>query len=294
MIQSEIQAYLTEVGRHPVLSKEAQLRHCYRIWNWVHHPDGREQAPKSIEKTGRRSMDVMVRTNLRLVVSVAKKFQNRGLDLADLIQEGNIGLIRGLELFDPSRGYSVTTYSYWWIRQAISRAIYTHGRPVRMPINTFEILSKVYRFATEFHAKHGHQPSRSEISSKLSIPLPRLQTVLNHWELTRCISLDQTVNGDDDLTFKELLSESEESQADDDLSLELTNVFYSLQATPILNKALVELHPREEYIIRSVFIDLIPVRDIADKLGISRSRVRQIQGKALSKIRLYISSNFNL
>ena len=116
MSESEVQSYLRDIGRHPVLSKEAQLHHCYAIHKWVKWPEGRSKAPRGIARAGRRSMDIMVTTNLRLVVSVAKKFQHHDLDLMDLIQEGNIGLIRGLELFDPTRGYQVSTYCYWWIR----------------------------------------------------------------------------------------------------------------------------------------------------------------------------------
>ena len=164
MAQSEIHSYLTEIGRHPVLSREAQLRHCRRIHDWIHHEDGRDAAPASTQRYGRRSMEAMTTTNLRLVVSIAKRYQGRGLELADLIQEGNIGLIRGLELYDPTRGYAVSTYAYWWIRQAITRSIHAQSRHIRLPINTHELIARIQRFITEHASTHGQAPSVVEIA----------------------------------------------------------------------------------------------------------------------------------
>ena len=144
MSSSEFSQYLTDIGRFPVLSRESQLRHCQAIHRWVHWEGGRECAPKGATM-GARSLDTMVKTNLRLVVSIAKKYQSKGVALEDLIQEGNIGLIRGLELFDPSRGYQVSTYCYWWVRQGVTRAIHSYARTIRMPINSHELLVKIRR-----------------------------------------------------------------------------------------------------------------------------------------------------
>ena len=136
MSSSEFSQYLTDIGRFPVLSRESQLRHCQNIHRWVNWEGGRDAAPKNVHRSGSRSLETMVRTNLRLVVSIAKKYTGKGVDLQDLIQEGNIGLIRGLEMFDPTRGYQVSTYCYWWVRQGITRAIHSYARTIRMPINS--------------------------------------------------------------------------------------------------------------------------------------------------------------
>jgi RNA polymerase sigma factor (sigma-70 family) len=280
-----------EVSRHPVLSKEAQLRHCYRIWNWQHHPEGKNNAPREIVKAGQRSMDVMVRTNLRLVISVAKKYQNRGLELLDLIQEGNLGLIRGLELFDPARGYSVTTYSYWWIRQAVTRSIYTYGRTIRMPINTYEILNKVHRFMSDHMAKHGVPMPKAELAAKLNITTQRLETVLAHFDITQCFSLDAPAidDGKTESTIKDLIVGKENDETDeDDLSIKLTSILEKLKCTKLLDEALDTLDPRERLIIKSIFMEHRQVKDVAEQLRISRSRIRQIQNNALSKVRAHI------
>ena len=135
MSSSELSQYLTDIGRFPVLSRESQLRHCQAIHRWVHHEGGRAAAPRNIQRVGARSLETMVKTNLRLVVSIAKKYTNKGVALEDLIQEGNIGLIRGLELFDPARGYQVSTYCYWWVRQGVTRAIHSYARTRSVPGN---------------------------------------------------------------------------------------------------------------------------------------------------------------
>ncbi|MEB3296358.1 MAG: sigma-70 family RNA polymerase sigma factor, partial [Cyanobacteriota bacterium] len=190
MAKSEVADYLTEIGRLPVLTKEAQLLHCRRINEWCTWPEGREKAPTRVIRNGKRSMDLMVRTNLRLVVSIAKKYQHRGLDLTDLIQEGNLGLIRGLELFDPSRGYAVTTYAYWWIRQAITRAIHTHARAIRLPINTHELITRIQRFTNQFTAAEGRAPSYPEIAEAVETSPERVAQVLQTHTTTVCCSLD--------------------------------------------------------------------------------------------------------
>ena len=290
MDSSDIQVYITEVARYPVLSKEAQLRHAYRIAAWVNHPEGRENSPRQVIRRGKHSMDLMIRTNLRLVICIAKNYCNRGLDLCDLIQEGNLGLIRGLELFDPTRGYAISTYSYWWIRQSITRAIYTHGRHIRVPINSYEVLNRAQRKGCEYMSTHGQAPSMPELSVLTDISIERLEMVLNTYAVTKCNSLDSPVRcTDGDTTYKDIVENTPNTDDDDGLSAWLSTILCSLPEGGLFNEVLEGLDNREIYIIRSVFRDGIPVRDLAKELLISGSRVRQIQSIALQKLRAHLT-----
>jgi RNA polymerase sigma factor (sigma-70 family) len=283
MSQSEINHYLSEIGRHPVLSKEAQLRHCQRIFAWIHHEHGRESAPLHIRRSGSRSMEVMVRTNLRLVVSIAKRYQNRGLDLADLIQEGNLGLIRGLELFDPTRGYAVSTYAYWWIRQAINRAIHTHARAIRIPINTHELLARIQRLTTEHLTLHGTAPSVDHLATLTDTTPERIAQVLHTNTITACASLDSlsTEGGSAIIDLISAPTDSNESEPDEHLT------FRSNQEA--LTAALARLSTTEATVIRESFFNRRTLKDIATELGFSRCRAGQIQKAALRKLRYFLS-----
>lgn len=279
MAQTEISSYLTEIGRHPVLSKEAQLRHCQRIHAWVHHEAGRDGAPLHVRRSGKHSMDVMTRTNLRLVVSIAKRYQNRGLDLADLIQEGNLGLIRGLELFDPTRGYAVSTYSYWWIRQAITRAIHTHARAIRLPINTHELIGRIQRFTAEFTTSHGRAPSYPEIAIAVETSPERVAQVLQCHATTACCSLD-VVSPEGNNTLVDLIANPEGSYG-----TEPQDFLTSATNRDAVEAALVHLPENEAHIIRERFFAERTLRDIAEDLGFTRSRAGQVQRIALNKLR---------
>jgi RNA polymerase sigma factor (sigma-70 family) len=284
MSQSEIHSYLTEIGRHPVLSKEAQLRHCRRIHAWVHYDDGRECAPLSVRRAGARSMDVMIRTNLRLVVSIAKRYQNRGLDLADLIQEGNLGLIRGLELFDPTRGYAVSTYAYWWIRQAITRAIHTHARAIRIPINTHEALTRIQRFVHEFAASAGRPPTHFEIGEELDLSPERVGQILETNSMTVCASLD-AIASDGTSPLIDLLANPEGSYG-----TEPEEFLTSATNRDAIESALVHLSDNEAHIIRERYFEERTLREISDDLGFTRSRAGQLQRIALNKLRYVLST----
>jgi len=284
MSQSEIHDYLTEIGRHPVLSKEAQLRHCQRIHAWVHHEAGRDAAPLHIRRSGKRSMDVMARTNLRLVVSIAKRYQNRGLDLADLIQEGTLGLIRGLELFDPTRGYAVSTYSYWWIRQAITRAIHTHARAIRLPINTHELIGRIQRFTAEFTADEGRAPTYPEIAEAVETSPERVAQVLQCHTTTTCCSLD-VISPEGTNSLIDLIANPAGAYGTepDEFLTAATN-------RDAIEAALVHLPHNEAHIIRERFFAERTLRDIADDLGFTRSRAGQLQRTALNKLRYHLHS----
>lgn len=280
MTPSEVTSYLSDIGRHPVLSKEAQLLHCQKIWAWVNYPEGRDNAPKHIQRAGKRSMDRMVETNLRLVVSIAKRFQRRGLDLADLIQEGNIGLITGLERFDPTRGYCVSTYAYWWIRVGITRAIHCQGRTIRLPINSHELLAKVEKYTNEHLMKYGTAPSIEDLAEQCKVSKRRIKDVINLNDVTVCASLDSFVSETGN-PLMEVIPDSSTVTPDEELEREddLQTVKDTLERLPYM----------EREVLNGVFYDNTSLKDIASKHGYSRTRAGQYQKAGLIRMRLLLN-----
>lgn len=280
MSNSDLNSYLSSIGRHPVLTKESQLRHAQRIRAWVHYPEGRESAPERVKRAGIRSMEIMIATNLRLVVSIAKKYQNRGVDLLDLIQEGNLGLIRGLELFDPTRGYQLSTYAYWWVRQAITRTIHTKARLIRVPINTLELMSKVYRVIQQEQALTGRIPSRQELAEKLGVTERRLDNVMNHVNQTQVYSLDAPTwcsDGERSSTLAEAITNPEQEDMGE-------TVERNTQAE-LIHQSMEGLSEIETRVITGFFEENSTNRQLSTELGITGSRVSQLKEKALVKMR---------
>ncbi|MGA0103182.1 MAG: sigma-70 family RNA polymerase sigma factor [Steroidobacteraceae bacterium] len=275
----DINSYLTEIGRHPVLSKETQLLHCQRIAAWLHHPAGRSGAPLAIRRAGSRSLEIMSRTNLRLVVSIAKRYQNRGLDLADLIQEGNLGLIRGLELFDPTRGYAVSTYVYWWIRQAITRALHIYARTIRIPINTHELLARIQRFTNEHITLHGTAPSIPEIANHVATTPERITQVLELNTLTACSSLDALCTETSN-TILEILPSPTATPESEPAEYVTTSA-----NREIVSNAIAQLPPMEAKVIEDTFFHGRTLKEIATEQGFTRSRAGQLQRAALHRLR---------
>ena len=282
MSNTELRDYLTDVGRFPVLSKEAQLRHCQRIHAWIHHEGGRDAAPPSIRRSGSRSMEVMIRTNLRLVVSIAKRYQNRGLDLLDLIQEGNLGLIRGLELFDPTRGYAVSTYVYWWVRQAITRAIHSYARLIRIPINTHEVLARAQRFTSEYTAVNGRPPSFTEIADHCSTTPERISAMLDLQAATTCRSLDILCTEDGNALLELIAADTTLTTGSPEEALRQDDT------REVVTAALKRLPEVEAQILHGVFFENRTLREIAEELGFSRSRAGQVQRTALNRLRFLL------
>lgn len=284
MAKSEVADYLTEIGRLPVLTKEAQLLHCRRINEWCTWPEGRENAPARVVRNGKRSMDLMVRTNLRLVVSIAKKYQHRGLDLTDLIQEGNLGLIRGLELFDPSRGYAVSTYAYWWIRQAITRSLHIQSRNIRLPINVHEKLSRARRFIAEFTSTHGRVPSHAQVAEAVEMTEARLHEVLYQSETTNCTSLDVSITDSGNTILESCTNPEDSVSANPESYLEVTTSEESLFS------ALAQLTPADEDLIRAILLEGKLITEYGKEVGESRHQIRKRYTLALGKLRRYYST----
>lgn len=280
-----ISQYLNDIARYPILSREAQLRHAYRIQAWYNYvPPGatepdRTQAPERVARLGKRSLDIMVRTNLRLVVHLAKRYQNRGLELSDLIQEGSLGLIRGIELFDPTRGYAFSTYSYWWIRQSICRAIYNTARTIRLPVNVQDTSTKVRRFTQQFLAENNRNPTLPEIAAEFDLTLERLNDILSSCVLTDCLSMDSLCQLTD-TSLSEILTTANPTSAE---SPELATL--ATERDDLLQKALTQLDERERRVITVLHFEGGNTTQLASEFDVSRHTVSTLHKKALNKLR---------
>ena len=276
-----VRDYLKEIGRTPLLKAEEEVKLANQIQAMLPLLDKENLTfeEKKIVRQGQKAKQKMVRANLRLVVSIAKKYQNRGLSMLDLIQEGSIGLMRASEKFDASKGYKFSTYSYWWIRQAMTRAIANHARTIRLPIHITQDLNKIKKTTRQLSQKLGRKPSDREIADELDMDLDKLRCLAQSARITKPKSLN--VTSDENRTeLGQILADDSASPSDFVASQEIQSQIQNLLHT---------LSPKQRDVI-SLRYGLndgrtMTYEQIGDVCGISRERVRQIKNKAMKLLK---------
>ena len=256
-----LEKYLQEIGKEEMISVEEEVELAQRI-----------------RKGDRKALERLTKANLRFVVSVAKQYQNQGLSLPDLINEGNVGLIKAAEKFDETRGFKFISYAVWWIRQSILQAIAEQSRIVRLPLNQVGSVNKINKVLSKFEQEHERRPSAHEISEKLDLPEEKVDEAMS--ASSRHVSVDAPFVDGEDNSLLDVLVNDDAPTADRTLLIE------SLKAE--INKALKVLNDRERGVIESFYGINQPemtLEEIGNKYGLTRERVRQIKEKAIRRLR---------
>ncbi|WP_017570488.1 RNA polymerase sigma factor [Nocardiopsis halotolerans] len=290
-----VHTYLKAIGRRQLLTAEQEVDLAKRVeaglyaeYRLGQHGDVDESAPLApaeidelewVAEDGRKAKSHMLEANLRLVVSVAKKYSDRGMSLLDVVQEGNLGLIRAVEKFDYTKGFKFSTYAMWWIRQAIQRGFADSARTIRLPVHVLELLSKVSRLERDMHQALGREPTPEELALELDKTPAQIEELLR---VTRQpISLDSTIGEDGETRIGDLIEDVDASEASEVVDRQLM--------ADQLRNALSDLEPREATImsLRFGLMDGRPrtLDEIGKHLGLTRERIRQLEKQSLSKLR---------
>ncbi len=299
--EDSIRLYLQEIGRIRLLRADEEIELARKIADLLELERVREALATEIEREpqdnewakavdmspqqfrhrlylGRRAKDKMVQSNLRLVVSIAKKYMNRGLSFQDLIQEGSLGLIRAAEKFDHEKGYKFSTYATWWIRQAITRAIADQSRTIRLPVHLYETISRIKKTTKLLSQGMGRKPTEEEIATKMEMTIEKLRFIAKSAQLP--ISLETPIGKEEDSRLGDFI-EADGEMPEDQVSKNLLR--------EDLESVLDTLSPRERDVLRLRYgLDdgrMKTLEEIGQIFNVTRERIRQIEAKALRKLR---------
>ena len=281
--------YLATIGRIPLLTPAEEIELGNQVQAMMAFTEDGTKTFEEAElngkdrrmlRIGRRAKERMMKANLRLVVSVAKKYQGKGLELLDLIQEGSLGLERAVEKFDPTRGYKFSTYAFWWIRQSMTRAIACQSRTIRLPVHLSERLTTIRKVSLDLAHKLGAMPSRIEIAEAMDIYMEELDSLLRQALTTS--SLDAPVNGEEGRSFLgDLIADS---SLEEPLDLVEQRIHHEQ-----LGRWLSHLSEQEQHVLKMRFglegQERHTLAEIGRLMEVSRERVRQVELKALRKLR---------
>ena len=281
--------YLSTIGRIPLLTPAEEIELGNQVQSMMALTEeelmtGEKRQfttqERRLIRIGRRAKERMMKANLRLVVSVAKKYQGKGLELLDLVQEGSLGLERAVEKFDPTRGYKFSTYAFWWIRQSMTRAIACQSRTIRLPVHLSERLTTIRKVSLDLAHKLGAMPSRTEIAEAMDIPAEELDSLLRQALTTS--SLDAPVNGEEGRSFLgDLIADASHEEPLDKVEQRIHQ--------EQLGRWLTHLSEQEQHVLRLRFglegNERHTLAEIGRLLEVSRERVRQVELKALRKLR---------
>ncbi|MBO6513813.1 MAG: sigma-70 family RNA polymerase sigma factor [Phycisphaerales bacterium] len=263
-VKSSLQVYLSDINRHPLLTAEQEKELGWKIIN--------EQCPVARE--------TMIRSNLRLVVSIAKNYNNRGLPLGDLIEEGNIGLMRAVEGFDPAQGARFSTYASWWIKQGIKRALINANQPIHIPAYMVELIAKWKMHARRIQSETGHEPSVEDLAKAMDLPIKKIMIIKRAVKAFSAPNQAPRGNDGDLVGMGELIADYRHGTAEEQ-SLESEEL-------GILRKLMETIDEREAQILRLRFgldgAEPLTLKEIASSVGISRERVRQIIEESLARL----------
>ncbi|MFB2893668.1 RNA polymerase sigma factor RpoD [Aerosakkonemataceae cyanobacterium BLCC-F50] len=299
--EDSIRLYLQEIGRIRLLRADEEIELARKIADLLELERIRENLSDRLERDphdrewaeavnmqlpafrhrlhlGRRAKDKMVQSNLRLVVSIAKKYMNRGLSFQDLIQEGSLGLIRAAEKFDHEKGYKFSTYATWWIRQAITRAIADQSRTIRLPVHLYETISRIKKTTKLLSQEMGRKPTEEEIATRMEMTIEKLRFIAKSAQLP--ISLETPIGKEEDSRLGDFI-ESDGETPEDQVSKNLLR--------EDLESVLDTLSPRERDVLRLRYgLDdgrMKTLEEIGQIFNVTRERIRQIEAKALRKLR---------
>ncbi len=299
--EDSIRLYLQEIGRIRLLRADEEIELARKIADLLELERVRERLSEQLDRdprdsewaeavqlplpafryrlhVGRRAKDKMVQSNLRLVVSIAKKYMNRGLSFQDLIQEGSLGLIRAAEKFDHEKGYKFSTYATWWIRQAITRAIADQSRTIRLPVHLYETISRIKKTTKLLSQEMGRKPTEEEIATRMEMTIEKLRFIAKSAQLP--ISLETPIGKEEDSRLGDFI-ESDGETPEDQVSKNLLR--------EDLEKVLDSLSPRERDVLRLRYgLDdgrMKTLEEMDQIFNVTRERIRQIEAKALRKLR---------